>query len=288
MVDPLPNAFSQQASFNQNDRRLSLITAQLASGNRLTNASVDAASLAISSRIGSEVSAIRGATFPNLSQGVSNAQIIDGAQSNIQGLVDRASVLAVQAGNGALSGEERALLDTEFQNVVGEIGRIVGDTEIAGQNILQTGGDLDIRAGTGAIPDEDVISQSVTSLDTTSFAGGTFTNPNSGATETLDLTSLDIRTQDGADRALSALSAAREELVTARTETGATINRFETAQDFAATSEIFQEAARSQLADFNVAQGVIAYSNAQLLNQSQIGVLAQQNETAGSFLRLFN
>ena len=70
-------------------------------------------------------------------------------------------------------------------------------------------------------------------------------------------------------------------------EDRAAINRFEFAADFAATQELFQEAARSQLADFNVAQGISAFENAQNLQQVQIGVQAQQNATAGSVLRLF-
>lgn len=280
MVDPLPNAFTNQANFAQNNRTLNLLATQLSAGNRLINAAVDPASLAISTRLNTEVSAIRGAVQPNLAQAISNNNIIDGAQSNIQGLLDRASVLSVQAGNGAISDNERALLDTEFQNVLGEIGRLVGDTRLGGGGgpaILQDGGTLDFRAGTGANLDEDVISTDVTSLAADSFGS-------SG----IDLTSLDIRTQAGADAALGELSAARESLVEARTETGANINRFETAADFAATQEIFQEAARSRLADLNIGQAVTAFQNAQTLNQFQIGVQVQQNATAGSFLRLFN
>jgi len=291
VVDPLPNVFTNlnNPATQQNNRALNQIAAQLSSGNRLINAAIDPASLAISTGLNTEVSAIRGATLPNLAQGVSNAQIIDGAQSSLQGLFDRASVLAVQAGSANLSNNERVLLDTEFQNTISEIGRIVGDTRIGGQQVLQDGASLDIRAGTSGIPDEDVITQNVTSLDPTNFAGQTFDDPISGATGlTVDLSTLDIRTQDGADTALSALAAGREGLVDARTETGAAINRFQNAADFAQTQEIFQEAARSNLADFNVARGVSAFSNAQNLQQLQIGVQVQQNQTAGSFLRLFN
>lgn len=291
MVDPLPNVFTtlNNPAAQQNNRALNTIAAQLSSGDRLINAAVDPASLAISTGLNTEVSAIRGATLPNLAQGISNAQIIDGAQSSLQGLFDRASVLAVQAGSANLSGNERVLLDTEFQNTIAEIGRIVGDTRVGGQQVLQDGANLDIRAGTGPIPDEDVITQNVTSLDPTNFAGQTFDDPISGATGlTVDLSTLDIRTQDGADTALSALAAGREGLVEARTETGAAINRFQNASDFAQTQEIFQEAARSNLADFNVARGVSAFTNAQNLQQLQIGVQVQQNQTAGSFLRLFN
>ena len=85
--------------------------AKLSSGTRVVSAKDDAASLAIGSRLRSQVSTLRQASV-NAGQGVSMLQIADGAMAKVNDVLIRMKTLAVQAGSGQLSGTERAMLNT--------------------------------------------------------------------------------------------------------------------------------------------------------------------------------
>ncbi|MEM7525638.1 MAG: flagellin, partial [Pseudomonadota bacterium] len=110
-------------------------TERLATGLRVNKASDDAASLAIASRISTEATALQQAAL-NAGQAASALQIADGAMAEINGLLTRMKVLALAGTSENLSDSERALLDTEFQALKEEAGRIAIDTTFRGRHIL--------------------------------------------------------------------------------------------------------------------------------------------------------
>jgi flagellin len=122
-----------------NDRSASSL-AKLSSGSRVPTARDDAASLAIGSRLEAEVAGLNQASI-NASQATSMLQIADGALSEVNDVLVRLKSLSVQSSSGQLSDSERALLDSEFQNLLEEIDRISQDTEFNGNQLLN-GGDI--------------------------------------------------------------------------------------------------------------------------------------------------
>ncbi len=122
-----------------NDRSASSL-AKLSSGSRVPTARDDAASLAIGSRLEAEVAGLNQASI-NASQATSMLQIADGALSEVNDILVRLSSLSVQSASGQLSDSERALLDSEFQNLLSEVDRISEDTEFNGNQLLN-GGDV--------------------------------------------------------------------------------------------------------------------------------------------------
>ena len=110
---------------------------KLSSGSRVVTAADDAASLAIGTRLNTEVKSLEQASI-NAGQAVSLLQIGDGGLSRLQEIMTRMKTLAVQAGSDNLSNTERALLDTEYQNLKLEIDRLTKDTKFNGIPILAT------------------------------------------------------------------------------------------------------------------------------------------------------
>ena len=154
--------------------------AKLSSGSRVVTAADDAAALAIGTRLNTEVRSLEQAAI-NAGQAVSLLQIADGGLSRVQEILTRTKVLAVQAGSDNLSDTERALLDTEFQNLKLEIDRLTKDTKFNGISILASefdigaGGSSGVSAFGGALTEGDtngVLELSVRGVDNRSLTLG--------------------------------------------------------------------------------------------------------------------
>ena len=134
------------------DMDMSNSLAKLSSGSRIVSAKDDAASLAIGSRISSEVAALKQANV-NAGQASSMLQIADGAMGTTQDVLTRMKTLSVQAASDNLSSTERGMLDTEYQSLLSEIDRVAGDTEFNGTKLVQ--GSTVVSGATNAVADGD-------------------------------------------------------------------------------------------------------------------------------------
>ena len=124
-----------QRNLTISDAKATSSLAKLSAGTRVVNAKDDAAAMAIGSRLSTEVAGLKQASV-NAGQAVSMLQIADGAMARVQDILVRMKTLAVQAGSGQLSGVERGMLDTEYQNLLSEVDRIAGDTEFNGNQLV--------------------------------------------------------------------------------------------------------------------------------------------------------
>lgn len=122
-----------------NEASVSQSVTRLSAGTRVVSARDDAASLAIGGRLRAEVGAL-GQAVVNAGQAASLLQIAEGAASTLEGILIRMKTLAVQAGSGQLSDAERAVLNTEFQALIGEVDRIASDTEFNGVKLIGNAG----------------------------------------------------------------------------------------------------------------------------------------------------
>ena len=109
--------------------------ARLASGLRIAVAADDAAGLAISERMRSQIRSY-GVASRNAMDGVSLAQTAEGALNEVSGILNRLRELSMQAANGTLSTSDRTTLDTEFTQLKTEIDRISSTTVFNGINLL--------------------------------------------------------------------------------------------------------------------------------------------------------
>ncbi|WP_319411768.1 flagellin [uncultured Cohaesibacter sp.] len=124
---------------NSDDQTNSL--AKLASGSAINKASDDAAGLAISTKIGTDVAALEQAST-NASHAVSVLSTADGGASNIADIVERMKTLASESASGTVTDTERAYVQAEFEELQEEIDGICESTRYNGVSLLDGSSDF--------------------------------------------------------------------------------------------------------------------------------------------------
>jgi flagellin len=181
--------------------------AKLSIGKRVVSARDDAASLAIGSRMNSEIQGLKQAVV-NAGQANSMLQIADGAMGTVSDVLTRMKTLAVQASSGNLSDTERAFLNVEFQALVEEVDRVAQNTNFNNTKLLDGSIEVEVGAGLEAADGFATISaQGVAEgTFTTSYAYNTtsgevdisVTDGTAAYTGTIDASLLDVDTSANA------------------------------------------------------------------------------------------
>ncbi len=178
-------------NLSKTDAQVTSSLSKLSSGTRVVSARDDAASLAIGSRLRSEVEALKQAKV-NAGQAGSMLQIADGAMSTVSDILVRMKTLAVQAASDQLGTTERSILNSEFTALRSEIDRIAADTEFNGVKLTNgsiTGAETAAGTGTGAGAGFDVLDgvSSISAVGITSGQATTLANY-TAATNTFSFT----------------------------------------------------------------------------------------------------
>ena len=122
-------------ALTKNERAMSQAMERLSTGVRINNAGDDAAGLAISSKMTSQINGLNMAVR-NANDAISMAQTADGAYIEVTNMLQRMRELAVQASSGTYTTSDRTALNTEYQALSDEIQRIAGNTQWNGSNII--------------------------------------------------------------------------------------------------------------------------------------------------------
>ena len=257
--------YDNTVKFNKSLERLS-------SGLRINRAGDDAAGLAISEGLKSDIRALQQASR-NAADGISMIQTAEGGLEEVSGILIRLRELAEQSANETLGDAERGYLDNEFQALVSEITRISDSTEFNGTSLLDgSNAALDIQVGVGTTS---------TSQVTISLGAGM-------AADDLGLDSIAI---DGTDNtnalsAITALETATASVSAQRAAFGAAQNRLEsTIRNIGMTVENLS-AANSRIRDVDIAWETSQMTSFQILQQAGVSVLAQANSTPQMALML--
>ena len=122
-------------AINRNERDMETAMTRLSTGLRINSAKDDAAGLAISQRMTSQIGGLeQGAR--NALDAITMLQVAEGATKEISNMLSRMRELAVQAGSGTYTDTDRDALNLEFQALVSEMDRIASNTEWNGDKIL--------------------------------------------------------------------------------------------------------------------------------------------------------
>lgn len=132
---------------NENSAMQSSSLAKISSGKRIERASDDAAGLAVSTSLRSEISILEQASI-NADQGISVLQTADGALARMDDVLQRMSALAAQSINGGVNDATREFIDAEFQQLIGELDDIAGSTAFNGASLLNGLYDEEFLLGT--------------------------------------------------------------------------------------------------------------------------------------------
>jgi flagellin len=254
---------SAQKNLGANQSKLAVSFARLSSGLRINSAKDDAAGLAISESLKSQIRSFNVAER-NASDGISMAQTAEGALGEVHDILGRMRELATQAANGSLTSTDRGFLQTEFASLQSEITRIQGSAKFNGRELVSaTAETISIQVGL-ANTASDQIAVTLGGVSLATIAGGS--------------TVLSGTTASGALSALSTIDTAIGNVSTARATFGAAMNRLETAQSSIQTMRLNLSAANSRIRDVDVAQETSSLSRNQVLTQAGVSVLAQANQ----------
>lgn len=180
-------ALNSQRILGQTNKAIGKSIGRLSSGFRINKASDDAAGLAIANRLRADSRSL-GAAARNAEQANSVLQVMEGATTQISGILDRMKELATQANSassGADSGDAKTLLQDEFAALRNELDRIVNTTTFNGQTLLAGGFGTAVDTGAGST----VLSadNGVFEAEINGTAAGTYTlTDNTDGTYTLD------------------------------------------------------------------------------------------------------
>ena len=140
-------------ALTKNERAMSQAMERLSTGVRINSASDDAAGLAISSRMTTQVNGLNMAVR-NANDAISMINTADGAYVEVTNMMQRMRELAVQAASGTMGSSDRTALNTEYQALNDQILQIAGNTEWNAVNILDdtvgTTGAVDFQIGANA------------------------------------------------------------------------------------------------------------------------------------------
>lgn len=272
------NAY-RNLSANQNDVSKSL--EKLSSGLRINRAADDAAGLAISEGLRSQVNGLNVAAR-NAQDGISVIQTAEGALTEVHSILQRVRNLAVQAGNDSNNVDSRAAITTEVTQLVDELERISDATNFNGIKLLDASagaasdGVLSFQVGAdGAASSQITVDLSTADIKTLAT----------------DLRAAIVTTDGFADPTVAAatittVDASIKSVSSARADLGAIQNRFESTINSLQVSAENLSAAKSRIADTDMAAEMVKYTASNILQQAGTAMLAQANQSGQGVLQL--
>lgn len=232
--------------------------ARLSSGLRIATAADDAAGLAISERMRSQIRSYSQAAR-NAQDGISLVQTAEGALNEVSNILARMRELSIQSSNGTLSTTDRATIGTEVGQLVAELDRISASSDFNGINLLDgTSTTASIQVGINANETIDI------SLQDTS-------------TNTLGVDVVDVSTVTAANTALGLIDQAIDTVNTSRGNLGAVQNRLQSAVASIANARENLSAAESRIRDVDVANETADLTRNSIMQQAAVSVLQQAN-----------
>ncbi|MBT0584962.1 flagellin N-terminal helical domain-containing protein [Alteromonas oceanisediminis] len=265
---------AQRQLFTSNNE-LNTAFERLSSGFRINSAKDDAAGLQISDRITTQIKGLDQAVR-NANDGISLAQVAEGAMQEITVALQRIRVLAIQAQNGINTSADRVALQKEVNALKTEISRIALTSQFAGVDLLTGGFSAAFLVGANG---GQFISVNISAGRIPGINGFSATGLGIGSDQTVETVRGASATLTAVDGALSAIGGARAEL-------GAIQNRFQsTIRNLSNISEN-ASAARSRIRDTDFAVETANLTRFQIIQQASTTVLAQANQRPQAALSL--
>jgi flagellin len=305
-------------AINRNDRAMATTMERLSTGKRINSAKDDAAGLAISDRMNSQVSGLNMAVR-NANDAISLLQTVDGAAQEISNMLNRMYELAVQANTGTYTATDRTALDLEFGALISQIQDIAEQTEWNGNSIMDdsfstTGtsngntDQLSVQLGAEAtqvmyvrikdwrptIANDDAMTTATDTsrdgIDVTDSAYGA-----QGADASLyfddgsvaeDTDRIVITSQAAAAIAITLVGNAIEGAAAERAQYGAYMSRLQHAADNLQNVSTNTSASLSRIADADYATETTELARTQIISQASTAMLAQANQVKQTVLSL--
>ena len=265
-------SINAQRQLDGSQRNIDKPYAQLASGSRITKSADDAAGLAISENLKSQVRSL-GQAARNANDGISMVQTAEGGLNEIGNIVTRLRELGIQAASDTVGDTERGFVDKEVQQLKSEMQRIASVT---------TWGKTKLLDGTTPVFDFQVGIYNNDAEDRISFDA----SANTATLDALGLSGVDYTSKQGAQSALEALDTAQTNVNGMRSNLGALQNRLQSTVQNLLVAEENMSAANSRIRDTDVAEASSELARNNILLQASTSTLAQANQSNSVALQL--
>ena len=262
------SALRAQNGSRMADAALQTAMERLSSGKRINSAADDAAGLAISSSMTSQ---IRGMTqaVRNANDGISMAQTADGALDEVTNMLQRIRELAVQSASGTYQDSDRTNLQTEVTALASQITQITSNTKFNGVGLFTgsagSAGTVTIQTGSSS---SDTVTMDFSQLDLSAVS------------------SVNLSTQSGATSALSSLDTLITTVGTKRAGLGASESRLNSVVNNLTSNITNLSDAQSRIQDADFGTETTNLAKAQILSQASTAMLAQANQSQQNVLKL--
>lgn len=265
-------SINAQRVMNGNTREMQKSMAQLSTGSRITKAGDDAAGLAISEGLKSQIRSY-GQAQRNANDCISMMQTAEQGMGEISNIMTRLRELGIQSSSDTIGDRERGFIQKEVDALKSEVQRVAESTTFGSRKLLDgTGGTYDIHVGQGNNEATDWISYD------SEIANVTLAK--------LGIEDIDFSQKEGARAGLSMIDAAQSGVNGARASLGAIQNRLTSTVDVIGTVVENMHSANSRIRDTDVAASSSELARNQILLQGTVGTLAQANQNPSLALKL--
>ena len=278
--------FNKTASVNAqrllsiNNDRLSTSIERISSGIRINRGSDDAAGLAISEGLRSDIRALRQATR-NANDGMSLVNVTEGALNEQSSILIRLRELSSQAATGTVGSTERATIQLEFSALRDELTRIAETTEFNGIGLINGNLASTVSTTSHTLIQIGIDNSSNSRLDLNSTLG-----LDAVTSSTLGIASLSVTASAEALTALAQIETAIGKVTSARGKVGAVQNRLQRSVSALSISAENLQAAESAIRDADIAEEIAQLTRNQILVQTSTAMVGQSNLIPQSVLQL--
>ena len=275
-------------SMTRNERTMGTTMERLSTGIRINSAKDDAAGLAISSKMTSQINGLNQAVR-NANDAISMIQVAEGAMKGITDMMQRMRELAVQSISDSNTSSDRTALDAEFEQLKAEVLRISDHTQWNGTALLDgsigTSGVVTFQIGANAGQTVQVTFADMGTADNDVTLGKLDNDGDND--DDVHFAALDIGdSAANAAAALYALSDGIGNVDSARASLGASMSRLEYAADNLTNVSQNSAAARSRILDADYAAETTELARTQIIQQAGTAMLAQANQSQQAVLAL--
>ena len=277
------NLPSMNASRNQNSvtQKLKKSLEKMSSGYRIVRAGDDAAGLAISEGMRSQINGLNQA-MRNINDGIGLTNVGDGALTEVHAMLHRLKTLAIEGANGTYTTEARASLDMERKELLAEIDRIGENASFAGIPLFAQENTIPA----GWVPPEkkdDITLQIGYSSSETLDVGRYYI----GSKELL-LDKTDFTSVEKSNDSISYIEAAVEAVSDVRASFGANYSHLEHTHNNLSVTTENMTAAESQIRDTNMAEEFTDYTANNIMLQASNSMLVHANSLPEMVMKILN
>lgn len=274
-------SLNAQRHLGVNQSRLSASVERISSGLRINKGSDDAAGLAISESLRSDIRALTQAVR-NANDGISLINTAEGALNEQAGILIRMRELASQSSTGTVGSTQRQTIQLEFSALRDEIDRIALSTEFNGQLLIQGALDSQITAAANHI----IIQIGIKNDSNSRINLNTSVDLTAITSTGLGITTLSVTASAQALTALASINSAINTVTSGRGQLGAVQNRLSRSIANLNTTIENLQSAESAIRDSDIAEEISGFTRNQVMVQASTSLLAQANVIPQAALQL--